>query len=257
MEDAAPPPPPPKKKPGKKLKATAPPPAAGASPPAERGTERATERGTERATERGTERGNRARRTAGDGRHRMELRTVAVDRLKPAPYNPRKALKPGDPEWVKIRDSLNEHGYVTPVVWNERTGHLVGGHQRVQVMLAEWGVSELAVSVVNLNDTDERLLNARLNKVGGAWDDEKLRLFMLELDELGVERGRTGFDDDELDTLMAERDLTAVPDDEPDPAPQLEGLEYRVIVTCDDEEQQRELIGRWSDEGLSVEALIS
>lgn len=42
----------------------------------------------------------------------MNLQCIAVDRLKPAKYNPRKDLKPGDPAYEKIRRSLHDFGYV-------------------------------------------------------------------------------------------------------------------------------------------------
>ena len=44
----------------------------------------------------------------------MNLQRISVDRLKPAKYNPRKDLKPGDPAYEKIRRSLHEFGYVDP-----------------------------------------------------------------------------------------------------------------------------------------------
>ena len=52
----------------------------------------------------------------------MNLQRISVDRLKPAKYNPRKDLKPGDPAYEKIKRSLHEFGYVDPVIWNEVTG---------------------------------------------------------------------------------------------------------------------------------------
>ena len=50
--------------------------------------------------------------------------------LIPADYNPRKDLKPGDPEYDKLKRSMEQFGYVEPVIWNKATGRVVGGHQR-------------------------------------------------------------------------------------------------------------------------------
>lgn len=61
-----------------------------------------------------------------------------------------------------------------PIVWNERTGHMVGGHQRCKIMVNELGHTELQVSVVDLDDQQERLLNIALNKVSGDWDENAL-----------------------------------------------------------------------------------
>ena len=56
----------------------------------------------------------------------MVIQTLSVDKLVPADYNPRKDLKPGDPEYEKLKRSLSEFGYVEPVIWN-KDGELQGG----------------------------------------------------------------------------------------------------------------------------------
>ena len=66
----------------------------------------------------------------------MEIRRVPVSKLNPAAYNPRKDLQPGDAEYQKLARSLEQFGCVEPVVWNERTGNVVGGHQRLKILLA-------------------------------------------------------------------------------------------------------------------------
>ena len=37
----------------------------------------------------------------------MEFRKIKIDELVPAAYNPRKALKPGDKEYEKIKNSIS------------------------------------------------------------------------------------------------------------------------------------------------------
>ena len=54
--------------------------------------------------------------------------------LAPAPYNPRKDLRPGDPEYESLMRSIQEFGVVDPVIFNTCTRHLVGGHQRLTVL---------------------------------------------------------------------------------------------------------------------------
>ena len=65
----------------------------------------------------------------------MTLRTLPVSALKPAPYNPRKPLAAGSPGYRRLARSLAEFDLVQPVVWNERTGHVVAGHQRLQILV--------------------------------------------------------------------------------------------------------------------------
>lgn len=133
----------------------------------------------------------------------MEIRRVPAEMLNPATYNPRKDLRPGDPEYEKLARSIETFGYVEPVVWNERTGNVVGGHQRLKLLLAK-GDREIDVSVVNLSEQEEKALNIALNKISGDWDDERLGLLMQELTEdATIDEALTGFDPDEIDDIIA------------------------------------------------------
>ncbi|ASA21973.1 site-specific DNA-methyltransferase [Paenibacillus donghaensis] len=134
----------------------------------------------------------------------MEIRIIAIEQLNAAAYNPRVDLQPGDPEYEKLRRSLDEFGYVDPIVWNEQTGNMVGGHQRYKVLVNEQGCTELVVSVVNLDPERERLLNLALNKVSGRWDDEALAQLLGELQEGGADLALSGFEPDEIGELLAE-----------------------------------------------------
>lgn len=144
----------------------------------------------------------------------MDIRIIPIDQLNAATYNPRVDLQPGDPEYEKLRHSLDEFGYVDPIVWNEQTGNMVGGHQRYKVLVNEQGCTELAVSVVNLDPERERLLNLALNKVSGRWDDEALAQLLSELQEGGADLGLSGFDPEEIEELITEFD--GMPDTEID-----------------------------------------
>ena len=65
----------------------------------------------------------------------MDIQKIAIDKINHAIYNPRKDLKPGDAEYEKLKRSIEEFGYVEPVIWNEQTGNIVGGHQRAKVLV--------------------------------------------------------------------------------------------------------------------------
>ncbi|MFC6546827.1 ParB N-terminal domain-containing protein [Cohnella cellulosilytica] len=132
----------------------------------------------------------------------MIIQTIPIDRLNAAAYNPRVDLQPGDPEYEKLRHSIENFGYVEPIVWNERTGNIVGGHQRYKVLQAR-GDPAVEVSVVDLDDQQERLLNLALNKVSGRWDEEALARLLDELQAGGAELDLSGFDADEIGELIA------------------------------------------------------
>mgnify|MGYP001175359246 CR=1 FL=1 len=96
----------------------------------------------------------------------MEIQKIPAEKLKAAKYNPRKNLKPGDPEYEKLKRSIEEFGYVEPVIWNRRTGNIVGGHQRYKVLTA-LGIKEIDCVVVDMDEEREKALNVALNKISG------------------------------------------------------------------------------------------
>lgn len=131
----------------------------------------------------------------------MNIVKMPLSQLKPAPYNPRVNLKPGDIEYEKLKRSIAEFGYVEPVIWNKTTGYVVGGHQRVKV-LSSMGAVEVDVVVVELDDKKERALNVALNKISGSWDFPLLKELLVELDDGAFDLNLTGFDSDELKKLI-------------------------------------------------------
>ena len=54
----------------------------------------------------------------------MDIQKLSIEKLNPSAYNPRKDLKPGDAEYEKLRRSIEEFGYVEPIIWNNRTAIL-------------------------------------------------------------------------------------------------------------------------------------
>jgi len=128
---------------------------------------------------------------------------LPVGKISPAKYNPRKALTPADPEYQKLKRSISEFGYADPLIWNKRTGNLVGGHQRFGVMVAEFGVKEVDVVVVDMDDIHEKALNIALNKISGSWDETKLAEVMAELqNSTEIDEAVAGFDADEIDRMF-------------------------------------------------------
>ncbi len=130
------------------------------------------------------------------------VRTMDVGKILPAPYNPRKRLKPGDAEYEKLRTSIVSHGYVDLIIVNDRTRHVVGGNQRLGV-LKDLGVQEIQVVVVDMPLEQEKALNLALNKISGSWDEEKLAALFNELSIIpDFDFGLTGFDIGEVDDII-------------------------------------------------------
>ena len=132
--------------------------------------------------------------------------------LLPADYNPRKDLKPGDAEYEKLKRSIEQFGYVEPVIWNRLTGRVVGGHQRLKVLM-DMGMSEVDCVVVELPEEKEKALNIALNKISGEWDKDKLALLITDLQGSDFDVSMTGFDPAEIDDLFKDSLKDGVQDD--------------------------------------------
>jgi DNA modification methylase len=148
----------------------------------------------------------------------VQVSKIPVGHLNPAAYNPRKDLQPGDPEYEKLKRSMQEFGYVEPIVWNKRTGNIVGGHQRYKILL-DMGMQEIDCVVVDLDDAKEKALNLALNKIQGDWDYLKLEDLLQELDTGEFDIELTGFGMDEIEDLIAQLHVPEeiVEDEVPEP----------------------------------------
>lgn len=133
----------------------------------------------------------------------MDIRKIPISKINPAPYNPRKDLRPGDRQYEEIKASIEEFDYVEPLVWNERTGTLISGHQRLKI-LKEKGLEEIEVSVVDVDHVKERAMNIALNRLRGEWDLPALSESLEELINKDYDVEITGFNAEEIDKLLSE-----------------------------------------------------
>ena len=182
----------------------------------------------------------------------MRIERIPVKRISAAAYNPRKNLKPGDPEWEKIKRSIGEFGYVDTLVWNMRTGNLVGGHQRLKVLVAEFKVKAVDVSVVDLPLAKEKALNIALNRISGEWDTTALADLLSELQAADdVDAAATGFDQKEIDVAIAEA-LAAGPSEDDAAFAMEQPLESgvpAVLVVCESVRAQKATAAKLKRQG--------
>ena len=144
----------------------------------------------------------------------MKLKKLKIDEIKLAPYNPR--IMPRE-EMEKLKRSIEAFGYVAPVIVNRRTGHVVGGNQRIKV-LKELGYEEVEVVEIDISLEEEKALNLALNRISGDWDYDRLSLILSELQDFDDLIEITGFDEDEIIELLSEEIPVLEEDDEvPEP----------------------------------------
>lgn len=180
----------------------------------------------------------------------MEFEVKRIADMNRAAYNPRVDLRPEDEEYQAIERSLKRHGLVQPIVWNRRTNTVVSGHQRLTVLEAQ-GETEVTVSVVDLDDIQEKELNVALNKITGEWDDDKLSVI---LNELGEEATDTGFTLLEIDVLRDELksyfdDVTAPDEEEPTEDPE-ESFLLSLTFDAADEKPLKAYIKEHSEDAV-------
>jgi ParB-like chromosome segregation protein Spo0J len=184
----------------------------------------------------------------------LEQLSVPLSGLKPYPGNPRRGRVD------VVRSSLERHGQYRPIVVNRRTMEVLAGNHTMRAAL-ELGWSEIAATFVDVDEdqaarivlVDNRASDMALN------DDDELVALLESL--AGSEGGLdgTGYNTDELDALLdgiAGRDRDDA-EPEPDTSPQLGALEYRLVVECDDEQQQAEWLEKLQDAGLKVQAIAA
>lgn len=134
----------------------------------------------------------------------MNIQKINIENLKTAEYNPRKDLKPGDEKYEHIKKSIEEFGYVDPIVVNKDMT-VIGGHQRLKI-LKELGYNEIECNVVNVNKSIEKKMNIALNNNSGEWDNEKLKKLMQEISKDFEDMDSTGFNSDEIEELFGEKE---------------------------------------------------
>ena len=138
------------------------------------------------------------------------MRVMPVEAVRPADYNPRVALRPGDPDYEKLKTSVTDLGLIDPLVWNETTGNLVGGHQRLRVCV-DCGIKEIPVYVVHLSEEKEKQANLALNRITGRWDEQKLQELLRGLNP--KELRLSGFEPFDVKKFEPEQINSAVSDE--------------------------------------------
>lgn len=190
------------------------------------------------------------------------MKTVKRSQIKAADYNPRMI---SDEAKKRLKKGMKKYGLVQPLIWNERTGVLVSGHQRLSIMdeMEKWPENDytLEVAAIDVSEKDERTLNVQLNNTSmmGEFDLDVLRDMSagLDLDDLG-------FSDSDLDLIFGEGggEIGEMMTDTPEVTESKDKLDeikaerekmntekeaensasFYFIIVCDNEEQRTRLM---------------
>jgi hypothetical protein len=141
---------------------------------------------------------------------KFQAQTINRSQIKGAAYNPRKI---GVNEAKALRKSIKIHGLVDTLIYNKRTGNLVGGHQRLEQLDALEGTKdyELTLAVIDVPLKQEKEINIILNNpsVQGEYDFEAMKLLLPDVD-----LENTGFTDYDLSIMGVDEDVDSMEEDE-------------------------------------------
>lgn len=108
----------------------------------------------------------------------MHLKTIKLDDLNPALYNPRTIT---EEEFNGLVASLRQFGQQENLIVN-KDNTVISGHQRLEAM-KYLGWDEAVCNVVDLSSREEKKLNVIMNSqaIAGKYDDLKLSEILEEL----------------------------------------------------------------------------
>jgi hypothetical protein len=128
----------------------------------------------------------------------MEIKKVKIELIREVEDNPRiiseKSLK-------DLEKSMDNFGYIEPILWNENTGRIVSGHQRFKILKAK-GLKEIEVIPIKLSEDKEKVALLALNRIGGEFDPDKLSEFISNIDNIEL----SGFSEQELKEINLDYD---------------------------------------------------
>jgi len=180
----------------------------------------------------------------------LQIVERAVEDLIPYARN---ARTHSDAQVAQIAASIREFGWTNPVLIDEHNG-LIAGHGRVLAARKLGTTTIPAIVLAGLSEPKKRALMLADNKLAlnARWDDDLLRLEIDELHGVGFDLALTGFAIEELRDIVfplerKDRSAERALDD---------GLVYQVIVECEGEDQQAEILGELRARGIKCKPLI-
>lgn len=182
-----------------------------------------------------------------DSHTSTEAAAVWVDRKSLVPWgkNPRK----NDAAVKKVVESIKRFGFASPILARRENNEVIAGHTRLKAAEV-LGLDRVPVRYLDLDPAEAHLLALADNKLNevAEWIPADVAAILSEYSLEDAELA--GFDSKALDALADDLGAEDAPSE-------LGGLLYKVIVECDDEQQQAEILQRLEAEGLKCQPLIS
>ena len=149
-----------------------------------------------------------------------------------------------------LKGVLEEVGWVQQVIVNKRTGNLIDGHLRCQLAARE-GAQTIPVVYVDVSEDEEALVLATLDPIAAMAATDKQKL-----DELFQD---INSDNENVQKLMADiaEKNKLLSDDNKSGEYQEIPEQYAILIECKNEQEQAELLEKFTQDGINCRALIS
>ncbi len=156
---------------------------------------------------------------------------------------------------AQICASIKEFGFTNPVLI-DGDGGIIAGHGRVMAA-QKLGIEEIpTITLDHLTKAQKRAYVIADNKLAlnAGWDLEMLKIEISDLIDEGFNVDLIGFGGEELSDLFGA--IEESEHEEPAGENELNGLEFKIMVSCRDEHEQAELIERLEGEGFECRVLM-
>lgn len=114
-----------------------------------------------------------------------------IKHLDPATLaaHPQNFRRHPDPQKLALSSSLEEHGWLSAPIFNERTGRLLDGHARVE-WARDQGEATIPVRVVDISERQERRILRAFDRIGemALIDTEALDTLLMDIGDPDLER---------------------------------------------------------------------
>ncbi len=165
-----------------------------------------------------------------------EIATIHRSKIKEAAYNPRAI---DDLAFKDLKKSMKKIKLREPLVWNKSSNNLVGGHQRLKILDAEWKRKyknldyTLTVVVVDIDFKQEIELNIALNnpRMQGYYDVDKMNEILSTDIYPDLDFDIACIKDEDLDMFGIELDIASL---------EMEGVNETIAQFDHVKEQQKQ-----------------
>ena len=184
----------------------------------------------------------------------MKIEHIALETLIPYARNSRTH---SDAQVAQIAGSIREFGFTNPVLI-DGAGGIIAGHGRVMAA-RKIGLEQVpCIRLDYLTEAQRRAYVIADNKLAmnAGWDDEMLRLELLDLQDAGFDLDLTGFDAGEIEALLSGADaepldgMPGLPDGDREPFQQMTfTLHDEQVATVKEAMDAARMLGPFVDTG--------